>query len=74
MGGVLWSSWARAGLANSHQKRGGLVNFLGILPKEHEGEGPGRWGDYHKGPWGSHVRDLHLLVTLWAVIRGLLGG
>ena len=45
VGGVLWSSWARAGLANSHQKKGVLVNFLGVLPKEHKGEGPGRWRD-----------------------------
>lgn len=25
----------------------------------------------HKGCWGSHVRDFHLLVTLWAIIQGM---
>lgn len=26
---------------------------------------------YHQGRWGSHIRNLHLLVTLQAVVKGV---
>lgn len=47
-----------------------FVSFLGLLPKGHARRRPWEMGEivYHKGDWGSHVRDFHLLVTLRAIV------
>ena len=45
-----------------------LASLLRALSKVSTGEGPGhKENAYHKGHWKSHVRNLHLLVTLWAM-------
>ena len=56
VGGVLWSSWAKAGLTNSNPKRGVLVSPTGVLTKGcMMGISTGRQGGRaHKGAWGSH--------------------
>ena len=41
-----------------------LVSSRGSYLRSTEEEGVGRWGGHaHKGCWGSHIRNLHLLVT-----------
>lgn len=43
MGGMLWSSWAKAGSVNSNQKSRVFVSPTGVLSKGHiRHTGPGR--------------------------------
>lgn len=64
---------AEARLINLSQKDRALVSSTGVSGKgyiRHTGAGEGRAG-VHKGCWEGHIRDLHLLVTLWAAVQGL---
>ena len=63
-GGMLWISQAREKLLNLNQRNGVWVNPAGSYVRYWKaGETVA-----HKGSWGSHVRNLHLLVTLQALI------
>lgn len=68
-----WGSWAEAELITSNQKSRVLVSPTGVPSKGCiRRTGAGRLGRLdHKGCWGGHIRDLHLLVTLWAAIQGM---
>lgn len=47
-----------------------MVSFVGVLSKGHVRGRPWEAGeDAH--PMGRHIRNLHSLVTLWAVIWGM---
>lgn len=47
---MLWGSQTKARLANSNQKKSGiLVRSMGVLSKECTGEGPGRQGRPSQG-------------------------
>ena len=55
------------------KKRRILVRSMGVLSKAHTVLGGGRPWEvretvYHKGCWESRIRNLHLLMTLWAII------
>lgn len=65
MGKVLCGSWAKAGLVYSNQKQWGLVSSTEDLVYT------SRWGRlFITRVLENSIRDLHLLVTLWAVIQG----
>ena len=48
-----------------------LVSPMGVFSKGHIAEGPEETDD-HKGYWKSHIKSLHLLVSLCAYMRELL--
>ena len=71
-----WGSWAKAGLANSNKKTGGLVAPKGSYLRYTEGEGArSRIDCLSPGVFRSPIRNYEL-VTLRAVILGhaLSGG
>lgn len=77
--GVLWGSWAKAGLANSNQKRWDFGKlFRGLIKELHKVKVlEGRRDCLSQGGWGSHTRNFRLLVTLGchlghALSRGLM--
>lgn len=52
-----------------------LISFMGFLSGAHKGKTLGGRGDsLTQGGWGSHIRDLHLLVSLQAIVQGMLEG
>lgn len=55
------------------QKSRVLVRFMGSYLRGPQTARPWATGEdaYHMGPWEGHIRNLHLLVTLEAVIQGL---
>ena len=67
MGGVVWGSQAKARSVISNQKGGVLVSSTGV----HQGKALGGKEEIvdHKGCWGSHIRNLHFLVTLRLLCR-----
>lgn len=64
LGGLLWGSRARAELVNSNQNSGDLVRSRKCI--RHTGAGRQERLVY-KGCWGSHIRNLHLLVSVAAM-------
>lgn len=72
VGGVLWGSWIRPDWSIPTKKPSILVSSMGFLPKGHTGGRPRELGEtvYHKVYQRSHIKNLHLLVALWAVTQG----
>ena len=73
MGEVLWGSEAETRSVNSNKKEKNFGKVHGGLIKGTHGVGGGRPWEvretvYHKGCWESRIRNLHLLMTLWAII------
>ena len=62
-----------AGLINSTQKIRVLVNSAGVIFKCHMRGRHWEAGETvdHKGYWESHIRNLILFVTLWAVTEDM---
>lgn len=63
MGGVLWSSWASAGLVNSNQKK---VRTTGVISKQHT---------RHKALGGRdclgiHIRNLQVCDSMGRTVQG----
>lgn len=70
MDGVLLDSWAKAELVNSNQKNcwilvGSRGSYLRGTQMDSQDAGE---TVSHKGCWKTHIRNLNLLVPLWAVI------
>lgn len=70
--GMLSGFQAKAKLGNSNKSlnSGVLINSIGVLSKKCMRGRPWEVREIpeHKGCWECHVRNLHLLVTLQAVI------
>lgn len=69
-GGGFRGSRAKSGLGGSYQTTGKIVDSMGVLSKGYKKRRPWGVGEtaHHKACWGSHIKNLNLLVTLWAVI------
>lgn len=64
MSEVLWGSLGKVLLVNSNQNEQDFGKFYGFLS--------GKSGRLLiTGLWGSHIRNLPLLVTLWAAVQGM---
>lgn len=51
-----------------------LVSSVGVLSKQPTSGKPWDAGEtfYHEGHWGSHIRNLHLLVTMHCYLEQVL--
>lgn len=74
--GVLWGSRLRLGQSIQTKKSRILVSFSGVLPKRSTRGKPWKAGEntHYKGHWGNCTSNLHLLITLQAVICGMCFG
>lgn len=60
---------SKARLVSANQKEWSFGKLQGIHLRGTQGKQLEGRGDYHKGLWGNHTRNLHLVMTLWVVFR-----
>ena len=67
VGGVLWDSWAEAGLVTSNPKEQVLVSSPAVLSKQYTRGRSWEAGEtvYYKGHWGNHIKETYIYLWLY---------